>query len=69
MFGYSEKVTNMWPIFHLQFDAIKGQLISKAIGQAEDSPKKPTNEFDVCDVFSFVFWKKLRTPQRHFKIT
>ena len=22
----------------------------------------------VCEVFSFVFWKKLKTPKRHFKI-
>ena len=22
----------------------------------------------VCDVFSFVFWKKLKTPKRHFEI-
>ena len=22
----------------------------------------------LCDVFSFIFWKKLKTPKRHFKI-
>ena len=44
-FWYFEKATKYWPIFHLQFDAIKGQLISKANCQAEDSPKKRTNEF------------------------
>ena len=22
----------------------------------------------LCDVFSFVFWKKLKTPKRHFEI-
>ena len=22
----------------------------------------------LCDVFLFVFWKKLKTPKRHFKI-
>ena len=37
-------------------------------------PKKPTNEFyfttmkPQVDLFSFVFWRKLKTPKRHFKI-
>ena len=39
-----------------------------------NSSKKRTNEFDFTtmipqvDLFSFVFWKKLKTPKRHFEI-
>ena len=44
--------------------------------QAEDSSKinERTNEFDFItiipqfDLFSFVFWKKLKTPKRHLEI-
>ena len=45
----------------------KGQLISKANCQAEDSPKKRTNEFFllVCDVFSFVFWKNPQPEKKN----
>ena len=49
---------------------VKGQLISKANCQAVNSSKnEQMNSFLlVCDVFSFLFWKKLRTPKRHFEI-
>ena len=54
----------------------KGQLISKANCQAVNSSKKQTNEFNFTttmipqvDLFSFVFWKKLKTPKKPFKIT
>ena len=49
----------------------KGQLISKANFQAANSSKKRRNEFVLllCDVFSFVFWKKLKTPKKPFEIT
>ena len=48
----------------------KGQLISKANCQAVNSSKKWTNEFVllVCDVFLFVFWKKLKTSKKLFEI-
>ena len=51
----------------------KGQLISKANCQAMNSSIKWTNEFIytiyyLCNVFSFVFWKKLKIPKRHFEI-
>ena len=47
----------------------KGQLILKANCQAVNSSKKQMNSFlQVCDVISFVFWKKLKTPKRHFEI-
>ena len=48
----------------------KGQLVSKANCQAVNSSKKRTNEFVLllCNVFSFVFWKKLKSPKRHFEI-
>ena len=44
----------------------KGQLISKANCQASNSSKKRTiNSFLLeCDEFSFVFWKKLKTPKK-----
>ena len=49
----------------------KGQLISKTNCQGMDSSKKRRNEFVLllCDVFSFVFWKKLKTPKKPFEIT
>ena len=49
---------------------IKGQLISKANCQAVNSSKKEQmNSFLLlCDVFSYVFWKKLKTQKRNFEI-
>ena len=49
---------------------LKGQLISKANYQAKNSSKNERmNSFLlVCNVFSFVFWKKLKAPKRHFEI-
>ena len=50
----------------------KGQTKSKLFFQADVSSKKRTNEFNFTtmipqvDLFSFVFWKKLKTPKRHF---
>ena len=46
------------------------QLISKANCQAMNSSKKRSmNSFLlVFDMFSFVFWKKLKTPKRYFEI-
>ena len=52
----------------------KGQKISKAIFDVLNSPKKWTKKFDFTttipqiDLFSFVIWKKLKTPKRHFEI-
>ena len=52
----------------------KGQLISKGHFGILNSPKKRTKKFDFntmipqVDLFSFVFWKKLKTPKRHFEI-
>ena len=47
----------------------KGQLISKANCQVVNSSKKRTNEFVFTTMRSvFVFWKKLKTPKRHFEI-
>ena len=52
----------------------KGQLISKGLFGILNSPKKRTKKFDFTtmipqvDLFSFVFWEKLKTPKRHFKI-
>ena len=52
----------------------KGQLISKCLFGIFNSPKKRTKKFNFTttipqvDLFSFVFWEKLKTPKRHFKI-
>ena len=52
----------------------KGQLISKGLFGILNSPKKRTKNFDFTtmipqvDLFSFVFWEKLKTPKRHFEI-
>ena len=52
----------------------KCQTKSKRVFQADVSSKKWTNEFyfttmkPQVDLLSFVFWKKLKTPKRHFEI-
>ena len=52
----------------------KGQTQAKQFFRADISPKQRTNEFysttmkPQVDFFSFVFWRKLRTPKRHFEI-
>ena len=52
----------------------KGQTKSKRYFQADVSSKKQTNEFYFTtmkpqfDLFSFLFWKKLKTPKNHFEI-
>ena len=52
----------------------KGQKNSKWIFQADVSSKKRMNEFyfttmkPQVDLFSFFFWRKLKTPKRHFEI-
>ena len=52
----------------------KGQLISKGLFGILNSHKKRTKKFDFTtmipqvDLFSFVFWEKLKTPKRHFEI-
>ena len=51
-----------------------GQTKSKRFFQADVSSKNRRNKFDFTtmipqvDLFSFVFWKKLKTPKRHFEI-
>ena len=53
---------------------VKGQKKSKLFFQVDVSNKKRTNEFDFTtmkpqvDLFSFVCWRKLKTPKRHFEI-
>ena len=53
----------------------KGQLISKGLIGILNSSKKRTNKLDSTtmvpqiDWFSFVFWKNLKTPKRHFEIS
>ena len=59
--------------FHKE-ECIKGQTKSKWVFQADVSSKKQTNKFyfttmkPQVDLFSFVFWRKLKTPRKHFQI-
>ena len=52
----------------------KGQTKSQQFFQADVPSKNRTNEFNFTsmipqvDLFLFVFWKKLKTPKRHFEI-
>ena len=54
---------------------IKGQTKSKWFFQADVSSNERTNKFNFTTMiplrstcFLFVFWKKLKTPKRHFEI-
>ena len=53
----------------------KGQTKSKWFFQADVSSKKRTNKLyfttmkPQVDLFPFVFWRKLKTPKRHFEIS
>ena len=49
----------------LFFWGIKGHLISKENCQAVNSFKKRSL---LCDLFSFIFWKKLKSTKRNFEI-
>ena len=51
-----------------KFLITKGQLILKENCQAVNSSKRRTIELLLCHVFSFVFWKKLKSPKSHFGI-
>ena len=73
------KVFKTYHYFWKKLNAIadimhKGQLISKCLFGIFNSPKKRTNKFDFTtmkpqvDLSSFVFWRKLKTPKRHFEI-
>ena len=52
----------------------KGQIISKGFLMSSISSKKQTKEFDYTtmipqiDLFSFVFWRKSKTPKNDFEI-
>ena len=54
--------------------SLKGQKKSNWFLQGDISSKNRTNGFYFTtmkpqfDLFSFVFWRKLKTPKRHFKI-
>ena len=64
----------VWPIWQHYFILSKGQTKLKWFFQADVSSKKRMNTFDFTtmipqvDLFSFVFWKKFKTPKRHFEI-
>jgi hypothetical protein len=61
---------------NMEFSAwmTKGQKKSKWFFQPTFPPKKRANEFyftimkPQVDLISFVFWKKLKAPKRHFEI-
>ena len=61
-------------ILHQNNSIIKGQTKSKQFFQADLSSKKRTNEFDFItmkpqvDLFSIVFWRKLKTPKKRCEI-
>ena len=63
-----------WQYWKMVSLLTKGQTKSKWFFQADDPSKKQTNEFDFTikipqvDLFSFIFWKKLKTPKQHFEI-
>ena len=52
----------------------KGQFILKGLFGILNAPKKQTKIFDFTimipqvDLFSFVFWEKLKTAKGHFEI-
>ena len=52
----------------------KGQLILKGVLMSSISSKKRTKEFDFTtmipqiDLFSFIFWRKLKATKKHFEI-
>ena len=53
---------------------LKGQIISKWFLVSSISSKKRMKELDFTtmipqvDLFSFVFWRKSKTPKNHFEI-
>ena len=71
---FSKKATNMDKNFTLDLTLNKGQIISKANYGILNSSKKRTNKFyftamkPQVDLFSFVFWRKLKTPKNLFEI-
>ena len=46
----------------------KGQLISKRLFGIRTKKFDLTTVIPHVDLFSFVFWKNLKTPKRHFEI-
>ena len=58
----------------IKWSNTKGHLISKGLFGILNSPKKQTKKFDFTTIipqvnlFSFIFWEKLKTPKRHFKV-
>ena len=65
---FSKVVINLWS-WSLSDSRAKGQLISKGLFGILDSSKKRTKKFDLAtmipqvDLFSFFFWKNLKTPK------
>ena len=61
-------------LFALHHNGLTSFLKWKWFFQADVSSKNRTNEFDFTtmipqvDLFSFIFWKKFKTPKRHFEI-
>ena len=71
---FSKVVINLWS-WSLSDSRAKGQLISKGLFGILDSSKKRTKKFDLAtmipqvDLFSFVFWKNLKTQKDISKLT
>jgi hypothetical protein len=65
---------NSIKVFELMPRISKGQLFSKGLFGILNSSKKRTKKIDLTtmipqvDLFSFAFWKNLKTPKRLFEI-
>ena len=80
--NFSIKLIKLLDVFEKSFTSCntywhhvtKGQIISKWFLMSSISSKKQTKEFNFTtmipqiDLFSFVFWRKSKTPKKHFKI-
>ena len=72
--GPIHKVMLVVKFLILTLKMVKGRHIQNDFFQADVSSKKLTNEFDFTtmipqvNLFSFVFWKKLKTLKIHFEI-
>ena len=74
VFMFFKKATKNHTSFTINLTLTKGQTKSKRFFQANVSSKKRTNKFyfttmkPKVNLFSFIFWRKLKTSKRHFEI-
>ena len=71
---YDRPLTWEWHLRKLHLVHSKGQLISKRLFGIPIYSEKRTKKYNLTtmisqvDLFSFLFWKNLKTPKRHFEI-